>query len=74
MTPAGNPEEEEMPETPVVECVIEVMAELTQTEGELEAAPTVRLALTETVVAAEVVEQPTPPETTTVYEPAALAV
>lgn len=44
--------------TPVVACVMEVMAELTQTEGELEAAATVRLAETVIVPVAVAVPQP----------------
>ena len=40
VTPAGRLEEEVTPVTPVVACVIFVMAVLTQTVGEDDAAPT----------------------------------
>jgi hypothetical protein len=46
LTPGGKPVEDEIAVTPVVECVIAVRGELTQTVGELEAAPTVRFAVT----------------------------
>ena len=58
VTPAGKLVALPMPVAPVVECVMFVRGELIQTVGEDEAAPTARLGVTVTTVAAEVVLHP----------------
>ena len=64
VTPAGKPVAVPMPVAPVVACVIFVNAVLIHNVGELEAAPTVLVAVTVIVPVAVFVQ--TPPDKVTV--------